>query len=91
MRERVDRAVAGGDQAVLPPGLPQRVPQRAAVLGRGVQLPAELADVRDAQRQQGHAADGDLAGGQVREAGVGHVVARVSGARMSRARGPHRP
>src|SRR5581483_7307638 len=42
--ERLDRAVAAGRHAVDA----KRVPERRGVLGGAVQLPAELADVRDA-------------------------------------------
>ncbi len=70
--QRVDRAVAAGDEPVLAPGVPQRAPQPGAVLGRAVQLPAELADERHAQRAHRHVADRHLAHAHVREVeGVG--------------------
>ena len=59
--ERVDRLVAAGDQAVLPAGLPDLIPERQAELGRAVELPAELADVRDAQREARDATHRQLA------------------------------
>src|SRR3954451_19489281 len=41
--QRVDRPVTAGDEAMRLPRLPQPPPQPRAVLGRAVQLPAELA------------------------------------------------
>ena len=49
--QRVDRLVAACDEPELPAGLPDRVPEREPELGRAVELPAELADVGDAQRR----------------------------------------
>ena len=57
--QRVDRLVAARDEPVLAPRLPERAPQRRAVLRRAVELPAQLADERHAQRAHGHVADGD--------------------------------
>ena len=75
--ERVDRPVAGGDHPVRRARPSQSVAQSAAaVLGRRVQLPAELADVGDPQREERHAADRDLARGEEREGRVREVVAR---------------
>ena len=55
----VDGAVAAGQHAVAARRPPRGVSQSAAaVLGRGVELPAELADVGDPERQHGHVADG---------------------------------
>src|SRR5206468_1686891 len=65
--ERVDRAVPAGDEPVRPTRLPQRVPEGQAVFGRRVELPTELADVRDPERDRRDAPDGDLARSQVRE------------------------
>ena len=50
--EGVDGAIAGGHQAVRPARLPQRVPQLEPVLGRRVELPAELPHVRDPHRER---------------------------------------
>ena len=50
--------------------------RRQPVLGRAVELPPELADVRDAQGEERHGTDRDLARGEVREGRIGQVVAR---------------
>ena len=65
--QRVDRLVAAGDEAVLAARLPDRVPEREPELRRAVELPAELADVGDAQREARHRADRELARAHVRE------------------------
>ena len=65
--QRVDRAVAAGAQPVRAPGLPQRAPERRAVLHRAVELPAELAHVGHAQRAHRHVADRQLAQRHVAE------------------------
>ena len=80
----------GGDDAVRLARLPERVPQPRALLDRHVQLPAEVADVGDPEREHLQRADLDRAAAREREALVRDVVA-VRLARMSRARGPHRP
>ena len=72
---------------MLAAGRPQRPPQPGAVLGRAVELPAELADERHAQRAHRHVADRDLAHAHVAE------VERVGGQRredLARARAPQR-
>ena len=48
-------------------GSPDRVPETEAVLDGAIQLPAELADVGDPQRETGHGAHGQLAGTHVGE------------------------
>src|SRR6266851_1639809 len=48
---RIHGLVATGGQRVTAARLPDRVPQTEAELGRTVQLPAELADVRDPERE----------------------------------------
>src|SRR5688572_21774208 len=53
----VDRLVTTRDEPVVPSRLPDRVPQREAELGTAVQLPPELTDVRDAQREAGNPPD----------------------------------
>ena len=65
--QRIDRAIPAGDEPVRVAGLPQRPPQPGAVLGRAVQLPAELAGVRDPERPDRHIADRDLPHRHVRE------------------------
>ena len=73
--QRVDRPVAAGHESERPAGLERACPTaRSAVLGRRVQLPPELADVRDPQRPARHVADGDAARPHVAERQV--VVAR---------------
>src|ERR1051325_1264926 len=52
--EGIDGAVAARREPVLSAGLPERVPERDAVLGRCVELPAQLADVRHAHGHQRH-------------------------------------
>src|SRR5206468_6407276 len=63
----VDRLVAAGDEAVLLSDRPDRVPEPQAELGRAVELPAELADVGDPEREARHRADCELARAHVRE------------------------
>jgi len=65
--QRVDRAVAAGDEAVLGAGAPHGPPQRGPELGRAVELPAELADVRHPQRAHRHVSDVDVAPAHVGE------------------------
>src|SRR6185312_15863186 len=74
--EGVDRAIAARDQPVWAAGLPERPPQRPAVFARDVQLPAELADVRHAKREDDEAAERDHAGGHVRERLIRQVARR---------------
>ena len=84
--QRVDGAVAAGHQPERPAGVEQRVPQPHAVLDRRIQLPAELADVRDAQRPARDVADGDRRG----PACTRNVRSSAHTAdRTSRAAGPH--
>ena len=63
-------------RAVIATGLPQRRPERPSVPGRRVELPAKLTDIGDSQGQQRYLPDRDLARGEIREACLGHVVAR---------------
>ena len=72
--ERVDRPVPAGHEAVGSAGLEHRVPESDGELGRGVELPAELADVRHARREARHVADLDVATAHVRERGPRQVV-----------------
>ena len=69
--QRVDRAITTGAEIVRGAGIPQQIPERAAVFGRAVQLPPELADVRDAQRDGRDGAERDRLRGQVRKRVVG--------------------
>src|SRR5262245_18523192 len=62
---RVDGLVAAGDETVVAPGFPKDVPQRETELARAVQLPAELAHVRHAEREAGDGADCELSGAHV--------------------------
>ena len=64
---RVDGPVAASDQAEGLATGPQRVPEGGAVLGRAVQLPSELADEGDPQREHGHRADRQVLCGEVGE------------------------
>ena len=73
------------------PGLPDEIPELRALLDRHVELPAELADVRDARREHTQRVDLDRAARREREAPRATRRPRVSDARMSRARGPQRP
>ena len=52
---------------MLAAGGPDRVPEREAELGRTVELPTELADVGDAERQTGDVPHRELARAQVAE------------------------
>ena len=80
------RAVAGGRDAVRRAGRHQRVEDLAGVADRHVQLPAELADIGDAERphrragdrrSRGHAPKGKAA---LRHVGVGDRGEHVAGA-----------
>ena len=86
--QRVDRPVAARDEPVLPAGLPQRVPERDAVLGGAVELPAELPDVRHADGEARHRADRDRLRGHVRERGRREVGARQRLEDLARGRPP---
>ena len=68
--------------------LPDRVPQPQPKLGRAIQLPAQLADIRDAKRETGDAADGDVAGGHERKGVVADVGRRQSLENRSGRRSP---
>ena len=57
-------------------GAHQRFVDGDGEFGRDVQLPAELADISDAQRQDGRAGDPDRADLAERESAVGDVVCR---------------
>src|SRR5436190_2248565 len=70
---RVDRPVAAADDPVRLPLLPDRAPEPEPVLGGAVELPAELADIGDAERPHGHVPDGDLVQRHVRELLVAEV------------------
>src|SRR5215469_1674334 len=72
--QRVDGPVASRDDAERLTRLPQRVPQLGAILHRGVNLPAQLAYIGDAQRQRRDIANRHLLRGQVGEGRVGEVV-----------------
>ena len=63
----------------------QQRPQHRAVLRRAVQLPAQLAHVRDAQGPDRHVADDDLPHGGVRE---GQVRCGQRGQQRARVRAP---
>ena len=65
--ERVDRLVAARDEPVLAARLPELVPEPGAELGRAVELPAELADVGDADGEARDRPDRELPGRHVRE------------------------
>ncbi len=65
--ERIHGLVAAGAEPMIATRFPDRVPQPEPELGRAVQLPAELAYVRDAQRQARHGTDRQLSCGHVRE------------------------
>ncbi len=67
---RVDRLVAAGDEPVPATGFPERIPEREPELARAVQLPAELAHVRDAEREARDGPDRDLARAHVPESEV---------------------
>ena len=55
------RRSRGSRPDVTPPRGDERVPELQPVLRRAVELPAELADIRDARRDHGDVADGELA------------------------------
>src|SRR5205085_4300348 len=69
----VERAEPRGDQTVFAPRLPQEVPDPRTHLERPEQLPAELADVADPLREDGHLADLDLPPGHVGDGVVADV------------------
>src|SRR5207245_10066655 len=74
--KRVDGLVSARDKPKLVARLPDRVPQPQPKLGRAIQLPAQLADIRDAKRETRDAADRDLARGHEREGVVADVGRR---------------
>src|SRR5439155_115248 len=67
--EAPERAPAAGDDPERPARLPERVPQLQPHVGRRVQLPAELADVRQPERRDRDIPDVRLAPTEVTEAG----------------------
>src|SRR5438093_1543792 len=69
----VDRLVAAGDETVRSPRLPEGVPERYSELGGAVELPAELADVRDPQRVARDRPDREVPRPQVRESLVREI------------------
>ena len=68
--------------------LPDDVPQPGALLDRDVQLPAEVADVGDARREDAQRPDLDRPAGGEREALVGDVVTGDAREDVARARPP---
>ena len=70
---------------MLATGLPQRAPQRRAVLGGAVELPAELAHEGHPQRPHRDVADGQVAHAHVAE------VERVVGQRREDLAGQRTP
>src|SRR5207344_1146229 len=63
----IDRPVSACNESMVRPGLPERVPEPEPILGRAVELPAELPDVRDTQRPAGNGTDRQLTRVHVRE------------------------
>src|SRR4029077_2839190 len=86
--KRVDRPVAAADEAVRTPCSPERVEEHRAELGRAVELPTELADVRDANGQAGRRPDGEFARVHVREGAVREVGGGERLQDLSRRRAP---
>src|SRR5438445_11062748 len=78
----------GRHDAVRLPGFPDGVPQLRPLLERHVELPAEVADVRDPRGDDVHAVDTDGLPGGEREALVRDVVARDRGEDVARSRAP---
>src|SRR4029079_11051446 len=74
--QRVDRLVAAGDQALIPPGRPELVPESRAELGRAVELPAELADIGDAYGEARHRPDRQFLRRHVPKRLVGEIRSR---------------
>src|SRR5215213_6749845 len=72
--QAVDRPVAAGDDPLRLPRLPDAPPQSQAVLGRAVDLPAELADVGHPQHPHRHVAKRRLPKGHVREGLIAEVL-----------------
>ena len=83
--QAVERAAAGGDDAVLLAGVQQQVPQPRAVVGGGVELPAEFADVGQPQRGHRHRAEIGRAGRGSTSGAAFEKSVSVSGAITSRA------
>ena len=65
--KRLDRLVPAGNEAVTASRGDEHVPQSESELGRAVELPPELADERDPEREARHGSDREFAGVQVRE------------------------
>ncbi len=72
----VEGGAPGRDRSEVPAGLPERVPEPEAEVGGGVQLPAQLADVAQAQGRDRDVADVGLPGAEVAERLVREVVRR---------------
>jgi hypothetical protein len=86
--QRVDRAVAARHHSVRFAGFPQGAPQAEPVLGRAVELPAELADVGHPQRPDGDVPDCELADVHVGEGLVAEVLRRQRLQDLARLRAP---
>ncbi len=72
--KRIQRVVAGEPESEVAAHLEDRVVDVHRELRRHVQLPAELADERCADRERRSVADLDLLRGEEREALVGEIV-----------------
>src|SRR5664279_896235 len=81
-------ADAAGHEPVRLAGLPERVPHARALLDRHVQLPAEVADVRDARGERDLRADLELLAGAEAEALVRDVVGGDCAQDVAGARAP---
>src|SRR5262249_43260345 len=82
------RLVPPGDEAVLAPRVPERVPERETELRATVELPAELADVRHAQCQARNEPDREFLCTHVRERVAREVSGRERLQDLTRLRSP---
>ena len=71
---RVEGFATSRDDAEFLTGFPQHVPQSRTEIGRGVDLPAEFADIGQAHRRDRHSPEHRRLGAEVLESGVAEVL-----------------
>src|SRR5437868_7837591 len=72
--QRVDGTISSGNNTERLPCFPEGIPQFEAVFHRGIELPAELTDVGDAQSQDGNFANRDLLSSQIGKGCIGEII-----------------
>src|SRR5262249_5798419 len=86
--QRIDTVVAACRYPKWLAGRPECVPHMHPVLGRDMQLPAQLAHIGHAQGQHGRPADSNVAGAQIWRGVVRDIVGRHRLEDITRARAP---